>query len=544
MTTKEYIESSQSWQLSFKELNESLDYLGFSFDNHISKSNDELKLLELRKSKNLPLTEENEGRVESISMKSIQCIDLYNIEKNLSNKLIFGYERLHQEKEKENNYRLAQVRVNEKIETKNKLIEDLKGKISYVEDFSSNEINSFKESYTRFLNTIDKIADKVMAHDVLDIHKESLRSHLESLEGVRFEIAIKGLRKEYENLVLEIPVLKTDTNNSIRSSSRLKEQMDKVKSYRDQILSIEKEIKLIEDDNEKSIKTLDSYRVSKVIDDSEFTWMTEGDYKEAVTRNGIAKDMTTSEDATLSSINSLNNSKTNDDKNSEILAGMIGSTTDITDDDFLKKLYPPEPKKEKAEIKTDEIIGGFGYPNLIKKEEDPAMKKWYKYLQDLYMNQGKGFKIDKNNITNFKIVFKNPITNLTTVKESVVQLNHSFSCKSSPVFAIGRKTYQAFSEGVRLLAGTIVVNAFDNVPLAHLHSISYSENAYIEDLPPIDLYIIPIEPLADGRYETLKITGMKFIETKQTDGASSNGRFYAFDFVAENFEPMDFQKIY
>lgn len=188
-------------------------------------------------------------------------------------------------------------------------------------------------------------------------------------------------------------------------------------------------------------------------------------------------------------------------------------------------------------------FGVNSYDDVIDKESDSYMQSWYKYLNDLLENPQREFIIDKNNITNFKIVFRNQLTGLSTEKESIVQLNHTISSRTNPIFAIGRNTYQTVSKGVRLMAGTIVVNAFENVPLAHLHSISYSKDTSPESLPPIDMYIIPIENLNDGRFEALLIKGIKFIDMRQTDGASSGGRYYAFNFIAKNFIPTDFSNI-
>ena len=171
------------------------------------------------------------------------------------------------------------------------------------------------------------------------------------------------------------------------------------------------------------------------------------------------------------------------------------------------------------------------------------MKKWYNYLDDLLDKPEEEFVIDKNNITNFKLVFRNSKTGLSTFKESIVQLNHSISSKTSPVFQLGSNTYKAVSQGVRLLAGTIVINAFKNVPFVYLHSISNSKNASIEKIPPLDLYIIPIENLSDGRFEALLIKNIKFTDLRQTDGASSGGRYYAANFIAQNFIPIDFSTV-
>lgn len=188
-------------------------------------------------------------------------------------------------------------------------------------------------------------------------------------------------------------------------------------------------------------------------------------------------------------------------------------------------------------------FGVNSYSEIIENEADSYLKSWYEYLNSLLSNPQREFIIDKNNITNFKIVFRNPFTGLSTEKESLVQINHSISSNTKPVFGIGSTTYQAVSKGVRLMAGTIVVNAFENVPLAHLHSISYSSSPSPESLPPLDMYIIPIEDLHDGRFEALLIKGMKFMDLRQSDGASSNGRYYAFNFVAKDFIPVDFSSL-
>lgn len=250
----------------------------------------------------------------------------------------------------------------------------------------------------------------------------------------------------------------------------------------------------------------------------------------------------------------LNNKKNN------ILIGNIVKITSILDvkndnvSNILNERFSTNSQKKQDDFTNSnktklskEPLSGSTFGEYEEKKESKFvteyMKKWYNYLDDLLNKPEEEFIIDKNNITNFKLVFRNSKTGLSTFKESVVQLNHSISSKTSPVFQLGSNVYKAVSQGVRLLAGTIVINAFKNVPFAYLHSISNSENASIEKIPPLDLYIIPIENLSDGRFEALLIKNIKFTDLRQTDGASSGGRYYAANFIAQNFIPVDFSTV-
>lgn len=172
------------------------------------------------------------------------------------------------------------------------------------------------------------------------------------------------------------------------------------------------------------------------------------------------------------------------------------------------------------------------------------LTEWYKFLQELYEKPYKNFFLNENTVVNFKIIFRNPYTGLYTEKESIVQLSHSTSAKKSPVFGIGSSTLQASSTGVKLLAGTIVTNAFQNVPMPYLHAISYMDHVSVEDLPPLDLYIIPITKINDdGRFEVLMIQGIRFVDMKQNDNAASTGLYYAFSYFAEDIKVLDFSRV-
>ena len=200
----------------------------------------------------------------------------------------------------------------------------------------------------------------------------------------------------------------------------------------------------------------------------------------------------------------------------------------------------------KNEYEQDTIGDTFGRTNfdtLINQSENTALQNWYKFLQDLHESPIKSFVLNKNTICNFKLIFKNPYTGLTTDKEAVVHLSHSTSSKKTPVFSIGATSFVATSTGVKLLAGSLVTAALDNVPLPYLHAISYMNHSSVEDLPLLDLYIIPIENISEeGRYEVLLIKGIHFVDMKQNDNASSTGIYYAFNYFAEDIVPLDFSE--
>ena len=190
-----------------------------------------------------------------------------------------------------------------------------------------------------------------------------------------------------------------------------------------------------------------------------------------------------------------------------------------------------------------DTFGNMSFESFISRADNFALENWYRFLQDLHESPIKSFVINKNTICNFKLIFKNPYTGLTTDKEAVVHLSHSTSSKKTPVFSIGSVSYKATSTGVKLLAGSLVTSALDNVPLPYLHAISYMNHSSVEDLPPLDLYIIPIENISEeGRYEVLLIKGIQFVDMKQNDNASSTGIYYAFNYFAEDIVPLDFSE--
>lgn len=196
-----------------------------------------------------------------------------------------------------------------------------------------------------------------------------------------------------------------------------------------------------------------------------------------------------------------------------------------------------------GQMTIKDTFGNMSFESFISRADNFALENWYRFLQDLHESPIKSFVINKNTICNFKLVFKNPYTGLTTDKEAVVHLSHSTSSKKTPVFSIGSVSYKATSTGVKLLAGSLVTSALDNVPLPYLHAISYMNHSSVEDLPPLDLYIIPIENISEeGRYEVLLIKGIQFVDMKQNDNASSTGIYYAFNYFAEDIVPLDFSE--
>lgn len=200
-------------------------------------------------------------------------------------------------------------------------------------------------------------------------------------------------------------------------------------------------------------------------------------------------------------------------------------------------------ENSKGQTTIDDTFGNYSFEDLIDEADNPDLRSWYLYLQNLHESPMKSFTINKNTICNFRLVFRNPYTGLSTDKEAVVHISHSTSAKKSPVFGIGSVSYQATSTGVKLLAGSLVTAALENIPLPYLHAISYMNHTSVEDLPPLDLYIIPIENINDdGRYEVLQIKGIHFTDMKQNDNASSTGIYYAFSYFAEDIVPLDFSE--
>lgn len=187
---------------------------------------------------------------------------------------------------------------------------------------------------------------------------------------------------------------------------------------------------------------------------------------------------------------------------------------------------------------------GITFDTIIDNTNNDVLKKWYEYLKELYYNPYRNFFLNENTVCNFKLVFRNPKTGLYTDKEPIVQISHSTSSKKTPVFGIGYNTYKAYSIGVKLLAGTMVTNNFDNIPLPHLHSISYANHISAEDLPPLDLYIIPIKHInPEGKFEIVMIKGIQFIDMKENDNAASTGLYYAFQYFAEDITVLDYEDV-
>lgn len=223
------------------------------------------------------------------------------------------------------------------------------------------------------------------------------------------------------------------------------------------------------------------------------------------------------------------------------------------EDDLNELIFPEETEKYNDDLlgintNLDLVISndykGVTFDTIIDNTNNEVLKRWYEHLKELYENPYRNFFLNENTVCNFKIVFRNPKTGLYTDKEPIVQISHSTSSKKTPVFSMGYNTYKAYSMGVKLLAGTMVTNNFDNIPLPHLHSISYANHISAEDLPPLDLYIIPIKHInPEGKFEIVMIKGIQFIDMKENDNAASTGLYYAFQYFAEDIMVLDYEDV-
>lgn len=232
---------------------------------------------------------------------------------------------------------------------------------------------------------------------------------------------------------------------------------------------------------------------------------------------------------------------------------IINKITNI-EDQLNDLIFPEDTEKingdliginNKLDLTISNEYNGVTFDSLIQNSNgNEELKKWFEFLKELHENPYRNFFLNENNVCNFKIVFRNPKTGLYTDKEPIVQIGHSTSSKKTPVFSIGYNTYKAYSIGAKLLAGTIVTNNFDNIPLPHLHAISYANHISAEDLPPLDLYIIPIKHInEDGRFEIVMIKGIQFIDMKENDNAASTGLYYAFQYFAEDITVLDHEDL-
>lgn len=408
----------------------------------------------------------------------------------------------------------------EKVVKAEKLIEYLQKEIDKnVALVNSNE-NIIERDSVIIIDSIKSIYDKVN----------------EGADNISINDCIHKL-KEFKN---KYPILKNEVNSVLRNINRI----DKLKLENNETLKYIDGIKNQILENKETIKSFKN-KINELKLFLQNFEVDEPSTLEEISKAEIEKYIEEVNDET-NSIHTVIEDATKLDalqsKSSNIIKDIVSSAVNST--------LIPQGNGESIydvnnefQLDTDFTFGLNSYADLISEEEDSYMRQWYEYLNDLLSNPFREFVLDKNNITNFKIVFRNPITGLSTDKETLVQINHSISSNTKPVFGIGRSSYQAVAKGVKLMAGTIVVNAFENVPLAHLHSISYSRNASPEDLPPLDMFIIPIEILNDGRFEALQIKNIKFMDLRQTDGASSGGRYYAFNFIASDFVPVDFSNL-
>lgn len=240
-----------------------------------------------------------------------------------------------------------------------------------------------------------------------------------------------------------------------------------------------------------------------------------------------------------------NSNKNIDDELNKIegensVESILNKIKDFSDELKNYSLYQSNNKEDKY-LEENNNQGPFD--SLINSNANSELADWYKFLRNVYMEPNRDNILNKNVICNLKIIFKNPVTGLYTDKEEVVNFQYSTSQKTSPVFGLGRTKYVAVNKGVKILVGSMVTLALENVALSHLHAISLADHYSVTDLPALDMYIIPIEPLNNGEYDILLFKGIKFLDKKQNDNASSTGVYYAFNFFAEDVYPMNSAEI-
>lgn len=551
---------------AMKETNNSLDYIGAHCDMLIDKLiRDKMTNLESLVQEDEDYKIEMARTIKKRALLMLHKIKLSDTFSFLDRKTIEGYNRIIDDFAKKNTS--AIVNLSNKKNNYNINLNNTFKEINYLNNLKSmvakfekkiNDIKTVENDTKANLANIDLTlkADNKIFDNILENIKTSIFKNLQCKIDVpnNLKVSISSFKPstKFTDKYNEITYMLTDL---VSNHNEVRQDIVSIKNNLDALVKTNKDI-VMNDEKKEEVKTKLIEMQKQLVEDEDKLKQLKVEVLSAPAKTIEIKNKTSELEKEINSIN--NKIVKNESMKMELLdtkktlltiADIDRNNSNIVSK-AMNKAFPEVKKNEKLIVpkinKKDMSKNTFGdniYSDLIKGSDNEFLNRWYAYLQDLLMKPPRDFIIDKNNITNFKIVFKNPETGLSTEKETIVQLNHSISSHSSPVFGIGSSTFQGTSRGVKLMAGTLVTNAFENVPLPHLHSISYSTNADICSLPLLDMYIIPIEDLSDGRFEGLVIKGIKFIDMRQTDGASSGGRYYAFNFIAKDFIPVDFSTL-
>lgn len=150
----------------------------------------------------------------------------------------------------------------------------------------------------------------------------------------------------------------------------------------------------------------------------------------------------------------------------------------------------------------------------------------------------KSFYITENDISNLDIFLMHDIgTNKAKIiREPFFNFSVASYTKTKPIYQLGSKQIVGFNSGISLIAGRIIINAFHNVPLVNTLIATKTISGRIEDIPPLDLYIINKHSQTYERaFQDLVIKNIKFTSFNFEQGLEP-GRFFVLEYLATDMQ--------
>lgn len=158
------------------------------------------------------------------------------------------------------------------------------------------------------------------------------------------------------------------------------------------------------------------------------------------------------------------------------------------------------------------------------------------HYNDAYFE--KSFYITENDISNLDIFFMHDVgTNKAKIiREPFFNFSVASYTKTKPIYQLGSNHIVTFNSGIGLIAGRIIINAFHNIPLVNTLIATKTISAKIEDIPPIDLYIVNKHSQTYNRaFQDLVIKNIKFTSFNFEQGLEP-GRFFVLEYLATDMQ--------
>ena len=129
-------------------------------------------------------------------------------------------------------------------------------------------------------------------------------------------------------------------------------------------------------------------------------------------------------------------------------------------------------------------------------------------------------------------------SNVKIIREPIFHFSCASHTPTQPVFGLGFNIPVGYTNGVSLFAGKIIVNAFNNIPLVNLLVETGVESGKIEDIPPMDFYIVNKKNNKTHKaiFQDCVVKDLKIVSWSFEQGIETPGRYFVIEFIASDFQ--------